>query len=289
VLSKESGDDLQLQGELATAYEKTGDLLTDAIGLSTTDGSALASYNKALQLREAIARRKEHDLRDQRALAYSLMKVSNDTSYMAKPQSRGRLPAGFRDAAESIAAGSFRCGIAEGDGLYPKSPLHCARASGDALHAREACGASALYLEPLAGASPGDKVVRRVLASTWATYGNLLRNLKELPDSLRYLDKATGLYETLAAEQPNNVEYRRLASYTQIYIALARMAQNDHAGAMAAYSKAGGVHADASFHRPFRCQSSACPGIRADEDVGPDEEDWRSRECREGSRRGAGA
>jgi eukaryotic-like serine/threonine-protein kinase len=239
VLSKESGDDLQLQGELATAYEKTGDLLTDAIGLSTTDGSALASYNKALQLREAIARRKEPDLRDQRALAYSLMKVSNghflhgETSKAVEDCQRAfemQQKVLLRDTSDAESRRVM--------GYIQNRRCIVLAASGDALHAREACGASALYLEPFAGAPPGDKVVRRVLASTWATYGNLLRNLKELPESLRYLDKATGLYETLAAEQPNNVEYRRLASYTQIYIALARMAQNDHAGAMAAYSKA---------------------------------------------------
>ena len=231
VLSKESGDDLQLQGELATAYEKTGDLLTDAIGLSTTDGSALASYNKALQLRQALG--------DQRALAYSLMKVSNghflhgETGKAVEDCQRA-----FEMQEKVLQRDPSDAESRKVMGYIQNRRCIVLAASGDALHAREACSASAGYLEPFAGVLPGDKTVRRVLASTWATYGNLLRNLKELPESLRYLGKATGLYETLAAEQPNNIEYRRLASYTQIYIALARMAQNDHAGAMAAYAKA---------------------------------------------------
>ena len=43
--------------------------------------------------------------------------------------------------------------------------------------------------------------------------------------------------EALAAEQPNNVEYRRLIAYTQIYVAQALLAQDDRAAAMASSSR----------------------------------------------------
>ncbi len=56
ILSTESGGDLQLQRELASAYEKTGDLLHDAIGPGSADGGSLANYQKAFELRQAISR-----------------------------------------------------------------------------------------------------------------------------------------------------------------------------------------------------------------------------------------
>jgi tetratricopeptide (TPR) repeat protein len=46
------------------------------------------------------------------------------------------------------------------------------------------------------------------------------------------------LFEALATEQPNNVEYRRLIAYTQIYLAQALLAQDDRVAAMATYAKA---------------------------------------------------
>ena len=59
-----------------------------------------------------------------------------------------------------------------------------------------------------------------------------------MPEALRYLAKASSLFEALAAEQPNNVEYRRLIAYTQIYVAQVLLTQNDRVGAMATYAKA---------------------------------------------------
>ncbi len=53
-----------------------------------------------------------------------------------------------------------------------------------------------------------------------------------------YRAKASALFEALATEQPNNVEYRRLIAYTQIYVAQAQLAQDDRMAAMATYSKA---------------------------------------------------
>jgi tetratricopeptide (TPR) repeat protein len=80
--------------------------------------------------------------------------------------------------------------------------------------------------------------VRRTLASTCAAFGNLLRHLNQVPEALTQLAKASALFEALAKEQPNNVEYRRLIAYTQIYAAQALLAQEDRVGAMATYAKA---------------------------------------------------
>jgi tetratricopeptide (TPR) repeat protein len=111
-------------------------------------------------------------------------------------------------------------------------------AAGDAVHASEACRSSIAWLDPVARVLSRDRLVRRTLASTCAAFGNLLRHLDQVPEALTYLAKASALFEALATEQPNNVEYRRLIAYTQIYVAQALLAQDDRVGAMATYAKA---------------------------------------------------
>jgi tetratricopeptide (TPR) repeat protein len=111
-------------------------------------------------------------------------------------------------------------------------------AAGDAVHATEACRASIGYLDSVVTALSRDRLVRRTLAATCAAFGNLLRHLNQVPEALSYLAKASALFEALAGEQPNNVEYRRLMAYTQIYVAQALLAQDDRVGAMTTYSQA---------------------------------------------------
>jgi eukaryotic-like serine/threonine-protein kinase len=69
-LSREVTDDPSLEKELATAYEKVGDVqgLAPFANLGDTAG-ALASYNKALEIRQSLARAKPADTEAQNALS----------------------------------------------------------------------------------------------------------------------------------------------------------------------------------------------------------------------------
>ena len=238
-LSRESSGDLQLQRELASAYEKTGDLLHDAIGPGGADSSSLANYQKAFQLRQAIARREKPNLPAQRDLAFSLSKVGDGQFF------NGQTDHALTDYQQAL---GMQEAVLRQDPSDPESRKvagyvqnrRCIvlATAGDAVHAAEACRASIAYLDPVALVLSGDRLVRRTLASTCAAFGNLLRHLNRVPEALSYLAKANALFESLAAEQPNNVEYRRLIAYTQIYVAQALLAQDDRAGAMETYSKA---------------------------------------------------
>ena len=238
-LSRESGNDLQLQRELAIAYEKTGDLLHDAIGSGGADASSLASYQKAFQLRQALAGLPNPSLAAQRDLAFSQSKVGDGHFFNGQT---GQALAAYQQALGMQEA------VLRQDAANPESEKvagyiqnrRCIvlASTGDAVHAEVACRSSIAYLEPVSLLLSGDRLVRRTLAATCAAFGNLLRHLDHVPEALRYLAKASSLFEALAAEQPNNVEYRRLIAYTQIYVAQALLTQDDRAGAMATYAKA---------------------------------------------------
>jgi serine/threonine protein kinase len=238
-LSRESSGDLQLQRELASAYEKTGDLLHDAIGPGAADASSLANYQKAFQLRQAIARRPTPGLAAQRDLAFSLSKVGDGQFFNGQS---GQALTDYQQALEMQQA-VLRQDPADPESQKVAGYIQNRRcivlaASGDAVHATESCRSSIAYLDPVALVLSRDRLVRRTLASTCAAFGNLLRHLNQVPEALNYLAKASALFEALAAEQPNNVEYRRLIAYTQIYVAQALLARDDRVGAMATYAKA---------------------------------------------------
>ena len=75
-LSQESLGDISLQRELATAYEKLGDVQGDPMfaNLGSTSG-AIESYRKALRIRQAIAAAHEHSPSDDSALATAYLKL----------------------------------------------------------------------------------------------------------------------------------------------------------------------------------------------------------------------
>jgi non-specific serine/threonine protein kinase/serine/threonine-protein kinase len=239
ILSRESSGDLQLQRELASAYEKTGDLLHDAVGPGAADSSSLANYQKAFQLRQSLARRPKPDLAAQRDLAFSLSKVGDGQFF------NGQTALALADYRQALTMQESVLRLDPSDaesqkvaGYIQNRRCIVLAASGDAVHAVQACRSSIGYLDPAALILSHDRLVRRTLASTCAAFGNLLRHLNQVPEALTQLAKASALFEALAKEQPNNVEYRRLIAYTQIYAAQALLAQEDRVGAMATYAKA---------------------------------------------------
>ena len=77
-LAQEAGDDTSLQRELATAYQKVGDVQGDPYGASLGDtGSALESYRKALAIRERLGAKNPGDKEARRELAMSQLKVGD--------------------------------------------------------------------------------------------------------------------------------------------------------------------------------------------------------------------
>jgi len=238
-ISRESGSDLQLQRELASAYEKTGDLLHEAIGPGGAEADSLANYQKALDLRQAISAREQDSLAARGDVAYSLSKVGDGHFFNGQTA---------RALADYQRAFVIQESVLRQERSNPESQKvagyiqnrRCIvlAAAGDAIGATAACRSSIDYLDRVAPPLGNDRPLRRTLASTCAAYGNLLRHLKQIPEALRLLARANSLFEALAAEQPNNVEYRRLIAYTQIYVAQALLAKDDREGAMKTYAKA---------------------------------------------------
>ena len=76
-LAQESGDDLQLQSELAAAYEKVGELQGAPRNANLSDyAGAIASYEKARDIRRRLLQKTPNDLKNLREFAANLSAAS---------------------------------------------------------------------------------------------------------------------------------------------------------------------------------------------------------------------
>ena len=99
-LAAETGGDLSLERELATAYERVGEVQGDYVLFNIGETqNALNSYQKALTLRKAVAASRSATWEDELALAKSYRLVA------AQLRVTGNLPAAFQNVEEAISIG----------------------------------------------------------------------------------------------------------------------------------------------------------------------------------------
>jgi serine/threonine protein kinase/tetratricopeptide (TPR) repeat protein len=215
-LAGETSGDPQLQRELATAYQKVGDVQGNPFypNLGDTAG-ALASYQKALAIGEELVRKQPANVEDRRALAISHLRIGDvawgtgDTKLSVEAYQQGvriaeallegdqlDLPAsrelwrGYRNLAYALAqAGDFSAGL-------------------ESLRKGQALG------EKLVAANPDDAQVRHDMSATLTVMGRAQGEMGDLTSALETFQKALRIDEQLAAAEPNNASFRKSVAVT---------------------------------------------------------------------------
>lgn len=208
-LAKEASGDASLQAELASAYERVGDVQGGFQGANLGDpNGAIASFQKALAIRQAIGPAAQRDL------IRSHGKLS-DLYFRA-----GRLDDSLKQLEASIQI-STRLGdrknlaVSYLDYGY-KLVFHGNWKAGAANLRR-----SIETLESLYQADPSDQQIRRVLALAYAREGEVLEVHGEQAVGL-YVDayedykKGAALLEIMLAENPRNTDLRRMSGWNWI-------------------------------------------------------------------------
>jgi eukaryotic-like serine/threonine-protein kinase len=198
-LAAEAGDDLSLQRELATAYEKVGDLQAGygAAHLGDTEG-ALRSYRKALSLRESSAQ----------AAAGDPGGPGAQESLRRLITTQGKL-------------GDLLVAIGDAPGAQVQAEHLLATAS------------------KLAAMHPGDATNRRILATAYLDHGWKQAAQGQWQEGLAQCRKGAALMETLLAHAPTNKPLQRILALTYGRIAeLVESNTHNHAEAAALHEKA---------------------------------------------------
>ncbi|MGH9162811.1 MAG: protein kinase domain-containing protein [Vicinamibacteraceae bacterium] len=211
-LASEAGDDPSLQLELATAYERVADVQGGTMGpnLGDTRG-AIASYRKAVQLREAslAVDAESFDVRRDLALAFNkLGLVIWETGDM------GGALANIRRALtllEPLAATA----LTDRDLRHQLARSHdhvgmILQEQGNTTAALDSYRTALGIFEDLSTSDPADPKVRRALSTTYEHVGTALLLTGDLEKARQHNRRALEMRAALAAEFPMSADHQRI-------------------------------------------------------------------------------
>jgi serine/threonine protein kinase len=236
-LSLEAQNDPALQRELATAYEKVGDLQGQTLNLNMGDtAGALASYGKALQLREALVRDDPNGVENRHALADSYNKLG---MLLWQTSERDAALENCRKALalyEQLVADSpqERALLNDLSNAYLNAGMILLE-QGNTADALQSQRRALAIFETLVASDPQDRQARRSLSRSYEKIGNVLLQNGNAAGALEFNRKALSLRSALAAEDSTNADFKRGVeiSYEKIGDMLTRL--GDFKGALESY------------------------------------------------------
>ena len=211
-----SGSELALERELAAAYERVGDVQGGfrASNLGDTAGF-IASYQKALAIREAVLRSEPGNVQAERELLRTHGRLSD--ALMAAGDLNGSVNQlkQLLPIAEKLSAADpnnltnrRNLALAYLDYGWKRAPL------GDSKGSLEDCRRAVGMLESVSASDPSDKRTRRVLALAYGRVGELLSTYGgQHAESLAMHQKALAMEGELLRQDPRNTDLGRLEAW----------------------------------------------------------------------------
>jgi non-specific serine/threonine protein kinase/serine/threonine-protein kinase len=210
-LAAESADDLTLQAELATAYEKVGVLQGDSRKPSLNDyRGAIASLEKAQQIRRRLLKIDPKDPENRRLLADNLRLLA--IRRMARDDAEG----GSRDGDEAVQIYTTLLTEQPGSRDLQRASLEAQLENaagymsltrfGEAIPRLEQTAAK---LEALRSATGEDKETERILAQCLASLGLSLSWNARQPEAETATARAVSLAESLVARFPHETNLKQ--------------------------------------------------------------------------------
>jgi serine/threonine protein kinase/tetratricopeptide (TPR) repeat protein len=249
-LSQESRGDSALQRELASAYERVGDVQGQALQANLGDkAGAMASYKKALSIRESLANANPADLDLRRELVQNCGKLS-DLSW-----NLGDSDAAMENSRKALAT-SEELYAADGKNQLYRRLLALAlldygykqaMVEGNDAAGAENVKKSTQLLEEMVAENPQNLRLRRTLGLSYSRAGEITSSdPQQSVQTLAYYRKALAVQTAVSEADPNNAELRRLAAYDQYAVGQALASTGNYSEALQNERAALGVFEDLS-------------------------------------------
>jgi serine/threonine protein kinase/tetratricopeptide (TPR) repeat protein len=239
-LAQESKGDRSLQSELATAYEKVGDIqgFLSAQNLGNTSG-ALDSYGKALKIRKALVQSEISDPAARRALAITYGKISEVLSARSDFADALENDGNAIKIYEALANASPSDPKASRDlaTMYQRLAYHLTT-KGDFSQAVDNYRKALPTLEKLSAANPGDKQLRLDLAHAYRLTSVPLKYLGDQTNALDFSQKALAINQEVAKATPRNVRSQLDLAFAYGDLGSVLIDRGDMRGAIANWQKA---------------------------------------------------
>jgi eukaryotic-like serine/threonine-protein kinase len=232
-LSREASTDVSLQRELASAYERVGDVQGFFYWSNLGDtAGALQSYQKAVAIREALAKSAPNDLGVQSDLADSYVKIASVEVTVGETQ---------KSVDKYRQAQAIRESLARAEPLSENARFKLANthdAIGDALtDFPDWKAALEEYKEGLVGfvslstLNPKDVSYRRMTALTKSKIGVVFENTGRIAEALKEYQESLSILKALVLEDPSNALLKHNLAFTHLDIGdiLARLGEYGHA------------------------------------------------------------
>ncbi|MBL8233043.1 MAG: protein kinase [Bryobacterales bacterium] len=229
-LSQESSGDPQLERELATAFQRLGDIQgnPNVANLGDTQ-SASASYRRALEIRTRLVTADPSNTQLQQDLAASFDSLGEISVTLGKTGSAIEYYRKARAILEKLAAATP--GNKPVESLLAKNYhnlMELLLNAGNSVEALELKTKALGISESLAKADPTNSIAQRNLAVAYSRAGALMERLGDPAAAAQDLEKALRIQQTLLNQHPDDVQSRRDIAQTYEELGRAAITRGDN-------------------------------------------------------------
>jgi non-specific serine/threonine protein kinase/serine/threonine-protein kinase len=256
-LAQEASHDPSLQRELATAYEKVGDVQGNPYeaNLGDTTG-ALQSYRKSLAIRQSWSASDPTNAQARRELATSHSKIGD------MRELTGDLAGALESYRQALAIHEALSTADRSDAQARRDLARSRESIGDTLaklgdltRALESHRQALAIYEALSAADRSDAQARRGLAIIYSKVGNTLAGTGDMTGALESVRKSLAIHEALSAADPTSAKTRRELAFSYNQIGDLLWGSGDLVGALENYHRALTIRVALSAADPTNVQA----------------------------------
>ncbi len=237
-LARESSGDASLQRELAAGYLRIGSLQGSTLEASLGQtNDALASFNKAVAIREAVAKANPSNLSDQLNLATAHRSLARMLDSAGQPGAREQTEQALAITERLVTQGNTSAEVLGERSLEYEMLSDLQDGSGDKTGALDSIKKSLAISLDLLKANPQDKKLQRGAAVGNVKVASALSQMGSRAEALEFYTSGLNLLESLAKDQTDARASRELAVATY-YQAGTLMVNGDIPASLAANQRA---------------------------------------------------
>jgi eukaryotic-like serine/threonine-protein kinase len=237
-LAKEASGDVSLQRELAAAYVRIGSLQGSTVEASLgKTGDALASFRKAVAIREAVANADPSNVSDQLNLAIARHSLGRMLDGAGQPGAREQAEQALAITERLEKLGNTSVEIGHERSIEYELLSDLQAGAGDQTGAMDSIKKSLAITLDLFRGNPQDRRLKHGAAIGNVKVGYGLAQMGSRTEALPFFRSGLDLFESLAKDQTDARSIRELAVANYFYAGTLMM-NGDAAGALAASRRA---------------------------------------------------